>query len=171
MPAATSVRADWPISTFTYTQRCPPAACRRSRSASSADVLPVCRGACSTKYRRWRDQAQHALQVEPLERGDAVVLPRIDRPGGVEEAHRGILAFRPARGAAAAGRRYRDTTSNTPVTTTAEQPSDHGILAFRPARGAAAAGRRYRDTTSSTPVTTTAEQPSDHGDSVSPASR
>ena len=41
-----------PSSTLAYTHRKSPCAppFSRSRSTSSADVLPVCRGACSTKY-------------------------------------------------------------------------------------------------------------------------
>ena len=52
MPSATLSRIAWPASTFAYTQRKSPAAppFNRSRSASSAEVLPVWRGACSTKY-------------------------------------------------------------------------------------------------------------------------
>ena len=52
MPRAVSSRATWPTSTFTFTQRKLPTAplFRRSRSAMSAEVLPVWRGACSTKY-------------------------------------------------------------------------------------------------------------------------
>ena len=49
MASATFSRAAWPASTSTYTQRYSPPAFSRSRSASSADVLPVCRGAWSTK--------------------------------------------------------------------------------------------------------------------------
>ena len=61
MPRSVSSRATWPTSTFTSTQRKPPAPegalapsgapppFKRSRRAISADVLPVCRGACSTK--------------------------------------------------------------------------------------------------------------------------
>ena len=51
MAGSTASRIAWAGSTFTYTHRKSPASplLSRSRSASKAEVLPVCRGACSTK--------------------------------------------------------------------------------------------------------------------------
>ena len=52
-----SSRPACPTSTLTYTQRYPSSALSRSRNASREEVLPVWRGACSTKYFSSRTRA------------------------------------------------------------------------------------------------------------------
>ena len=86
-----SSRAAWADSTLAYTQRNSPRSppFRRSRSASREEVLPVCRGACSTKYPLLPDELQDLGEIEAFERRDAVVVRGDDGTFGVEEAHGG----------------------------------------------------------------------------------
>ena len=96
MAAPTSSRADWPISTFTYTHRNRPLPFSSSISASSAEVLPVWRGACRTKYLRCSMSKQDGGQIEPRQRRDEIVNLGIDRPCRIEEAHAGSVAPLPS---------------------------------------------------------------------------
>ena len=118
MPRAVSSRATWPTSTFTSTQRKSPASpwLSRSRSAMSAEVLPVWRGACSTKYCLARISLKSSSTSTRSRGGMGVVVVQAHRTRGVEEAHGRIMARAAPRSAfGGTGTGYNRAPSTTPI--------------------------------------------------------
>ena len=79
----TSSRAAWPTSKLAQTQLYSPLELSSSARACRIDVLPVCRGACRTKYFSL-NEPQDLHQAHTFQRRDAVVLRGVDGPFGVE---------------------------------------------------------------------------------------
>ena len=87
MARPVSSRAAWPTSTFVCTHRKSLPRFSRSRSAMRAEVLPVCRGACSTIVPFVPDHVQELVEIHPVQRRDMVVVLGADGAFRIESAH------------------------------------------------------------------------------------
>ena len=125
MPSATSSRATWATSTFTFTQRKLPTSplFREVAQGDEGGGLAGLARRVQHEVALGPNQGQKFIDIHPVQRPDGVVVLRAHRPFGVEEAHGSIMAlaaYRCARGTAP----IRSVESHWPGGGTAAVPAD-----------------------------------------------